>query len=76
MYFGCFDDVTCLLPSVLMGGFTYGRKMSEMNERVWIAIRFCLSQLSKQNLCHLVFAFVQGKCCLWRFFDWQPNSQD
>ena len=25
-------------PSVLMGCFTYGRRMSEMNERVWIAM--------------------------------------
>lgn len=36
MSFGCFDDVTCLQPSVLMGCSTYGRRISEMNERVWL----------------------------------------
>ena len=28
--------------SLLMSNFRYGRRISEMNERVWIAIRFCL----------------------------------
>ena len=31
------------LAAYLLGCFTYGRRMNEMNERVWIAIRFCLS---------------------------------
>ncbi len=42
MSFGYFGVVMYLQPSVLMGCFTYGRRIKEMKERVWIAIRFCL----------------------------------
>ena len=37
MSLGYFGVVMYLQPSVLMGCFTYGCRMSEMSERVWIA---------------------------------------